>query len=499
MLLSKNEREEIASHIHRLLDEVGIRVESEELRSKMVKAGCRVKTGNWISIPAQLLRNIAEKQRNTQEEDGDVQELIHHCNVDWTHAISWKHHVAEMKNHLKRTFLMPAFDCGPTRYYDFTSGALEHVTTEIFITMKKLAQSTPEIGYVSNWYRSDVPQKLERLESLILAFQYTDKSAGVEAIFPETVKYLKYLSDILSGDSGDDPGTYVAGSQCITPPLHLEERSARDLLERYKSGMKKYHVASMGVIGMSMPITLAGALVVSCAEILGGWAAVYAVDPDAYMNGRMISNSINMRTLEIGGSGPETILLNMGVKDVFDTFYGGHLWVEPYFSPSSPLPGIKAVYENFYASMARSHLEGGLHIPYCGVGTLGNGGIGSPTQLMLDMEIRKSQFHMDEQIHVNNETLPYEEIVSVLRDNGQFLESESTLRSFRNLWESSVFSGAPGKDAANLSSADRGIMDRCDQIWRDNIKNNYEYAGLEPEKIKELSKVLDRAKEELLD
>jgi trimethylamine:corrinoid methyltransferase-like protein len=498
MLIKDNDKEKILADIYRLLEEPGLKVENEELKAAMITAGCKEKIKNRISIPKTLIEEIAEKQKKSQEEDAEAQDLIYNCNVDWTHSLLWKHKISEMKKNLEKKFLMPAFDCGPTRYYDYENKREINVTTDIFILMKKLAQATPEIGYTSNWYRSDAVPIIERLESLILAFQYTDKSAGVEAIYPELIKYIKEASEIISGDSGDEAGTYLAGGQCITPPLFLENRSAQEILERYKCGIRKYHVASMGVLGMSMPITLAGAVVVSSSEILGGWAAVFVVDPDAYFNGRMISNNINMRTLEIGCSGPETILLNTGVKEIFDSFFGGHLWVETYFSPAAAEPGLQAVCENYYGSMARSRIDGRPYVPYCGVGTLGNGGTGSPTQLMLDMEVRKSEFHLKENIEVNDSVLCHEEIVAILKDGRQFLDSENTLKNYKELWESRIFTAVAGKKDPGAVNAQKEILDRCDRMWRDNVKDNYEYNGLETEKLRELNAVLERAKKSLL-
>ena len=71
-------------------------------------------------------------------------------------------------------------------------------------------------------------------------------------------------------------------------------------------------------------VTIAGAVALSAAEILGGWAAVYAVDPDARFNARAICNGTDMRTGEPAYSGPEVHLINLGVKEMFDEFFGGH-------------------------------------------------------------------------------------------------------------------------------------------------------------------------------
>jgi trimethylamine:corrinoid methyltransferase-like protein len=212
----------------------------------------------------------------------------------------------------------------------------------------------------------------------------------------------------------------------------------------------------------------------------------------------MISNAIDMRTLEPGAAGPEVHMVNLGVKELFDEFFGGHCWVDVFFSPSVANPGLRAVYENFYGSMARATLAAKPQIPYIGVGTLGNGGIGSPTQLMLDIEIRRSQFPLNAQIKADDQELAFEEIASIVHEGKSFLDSPLTLTRFRDLWRSEALSATTDAAAGGAAITEKSILDRCDQMWRDNIRNNYSYDGLDPDKLRALNVLLERARNKLL-
>ena len=108
---------------------------------------------------------------------------------------------------------------------------------------------------------------MERLESLRRSMDLTGKFAGIEAIYPEVVNYLKEASVILTGDSGRS--AYLAGLECMSSPLILERRSAQDILKRKKHGVNRYHVASMPTLGVSTPVTLAGSITMGAAEVLG--------------------------------------------------------------------------------------------------------------------------------------------------------------------------------------------------------------------------------------
>ncbi len=485
-MLSVEDREILREKVYALLEDVGMKVENEEVCSFLLKNGCFETPSKRIRIPKKLIDGMAISQKKTQSEDDKDQELIFPCGVDWAHSIIWNKKQDDMRDVLKKRFLMSAFDCGPTKYYDYKKKESIPVDTEIFIEMKKFAQATPEIGYISTWYRQGVPAKIERLDSLILGLKHTDKLDGIEAIYPEVIKYLKEASEIITGRDGDS--SYLAGSECITSPLVLERRSAEDILERKKRGINRYHVASMPTIGVSTPVTVAGAIVMSAAEILGGMAICFLLDPKSDLSGRMISMVTDMKTGNSLSSGPEVSLVNIGVKELFDAFWGGHLWVEVFFSPSAKEPGLMTVYENLYGAYRYSKLTRNPDIPYPGMGTLGDGGIGSPTQFILDMEIRKSEFALKDSIDVDEETLPFVDICKMTEERKEFLSSEHTLKHFRELWSS---------DILNFKGDGKNILNRCDEVWRENVKK-WEPPEWPEDKIKALNNLLERAKEELL-
>ncbi len=107
----------------------------------------------------------------------------------------------------------------------------------------------------------------------------------------------------------------------------------------------------------------------------------------------MIALVTDMRSATPTCTGPEVAMVNLGVRELFEASFGGHLWVEVFLSPAAKRPGLQAVFENFLALYNYSKWLGRTGIPYPGMGALHNGGLGSPTQFMLDLEIRKAQWH----------------------------------------------------------------------------------------------------------
>ena len=137
---------------------------------------------------------------------------------------------------------------------------------------------------------------------------------------------------------------------------------------------------------------------------------------------------------------------------------------------------------------------GKMDIPYPGMGTLNSGGTGSPVQFILDMEIRKSQFALKDALPADEETLPIAEICRATSDGENFLSSQHTARNCRRLWTSRLFL-TDNPDPGSWAGDEKGVLDSCDQIWRENLKN-YQPPQWPDEKHKALEAVLASAKRE---
>jgi trimethylamine--corrinoid protein Co-methyltransferase len=484
----------LAEKVYLLLEKAGIWVPNEELVECCLRRGCRPGKDRRIRIPRELVREMADFQKRTQTAYERDHELVLTCGPDWAHHLIWTRQAEAFQASYPARFQMQAFDCGPTTYYDYPLGAVRPVNGQIFAEMLRLAEASPEIGYVSCWYRQDLPACIERLQSLVEGLKITTKLDGIEAIQPEMIKYLKEASDIVYGGRAA-PAAFLAGSECMTMPLKLEERSAEDILERRRCGVHRYHVASMPTLGVSTPVTLAGSVVMGAAELLGGLAVCWCADPESDLSARMITLVADMRNGNSTTFGPVYVQYDNAVRQLFRERWGGHCMVEVFFSPTARRPGLQAVFENYYGTSCRRRWDGDPDIPYAGMGTLHNGGLGSPTQLMLDLEIRRAEWAYRSEVPVDPESLDWEEVLRVTEEGGNFLESEHTLRHCRELWLSELFrSDSPFE--GGWDGTEEAILERCDQMWRERLRQ-YRPPVWPPEKLRALDGLLARARREL--
>ena len=491
-MLSQSQIEQLAEKAYRLLEEVGIVIENDEVEKLCLEKGCKPGPDHRVKFPRQIIDEMVAFQKKTQEADESDHDLIKTCGPDWAHHLAWTGQQEAFRTEFKKRFLMQAFDCGPTTFYDYPTGSVRPVDTKVFDTMMKFAQATPEIGYTSMWYRQDEPPMIERLASLRRAMDLTDKFAGIEAIYPEVVKYLKEASEILTGDPKSS--AYLAGSECMTMPLILEKRSAEDILARKKYGVNRYHVASMPTLGVSTPVTLAGSIVMGAAELLGGMAVCWCVDPESDITGRMITLIADMRNGNSTSFGPYYCQYDCAVRQMFNDLWGGHCMVEVFFSPSCRRPGLQAVFENWYGTSNRQRWDNDPDVPYAGMGTLHNGGLGSPTQFMLDMEIRKAMWSYKHEIPLNDDTLNFDEVFQICEEKGNFLMSDHTLKHCRDLWMSDLFRSDDPSEGA-WDGSEKGILDICDQKWRANLEN-WTKPEWPADKIKAMDELVARARKE---
>ena len=163
-------------------------------------------------------------------------------------------------------------------------------------------------------------------------------------------------------------------------------------------------------------------------------------------------------------------------------------------APPRAAPACRPCSRTTTAPPSRRRWDGNPAIPYAGMGTLHNGGLGSPTQFMLDMEIRKAEWSYRSEIPVDAETLNWEEVLRVTEASGNFLESEHTLRHCRELWLSELFrSDSPFEGA--WDGSEKAILDRCDELWRERLRE-YRPPAWPPEQVRALDQLLARARAE---
>jgi trimethylamine:corrinoid methyltransferase-like protein len=190
---------------------------------------------------------------------------------------------------------------------------------------------------------------------------------------------------------------------------------------------------------------------------------------------------------------PESAVLDAAVKELFDAAFGGHVSAHVRYAPTATVPGLQAVAENYFGALACSRL---LDTPptYAGNGNLGMGGIGSPVQAMLDIEVLRSLDWLEAGIDACPERMSLEELSDIVRRGGNFLAAGHTLRNCRRVWSPEVF--LRQQTGLEWDGTERALLDRCHEQWQDNL-SRYEPPDWDDGVVQALDEVLARARAEL--
>jgi trimethylamine:corrinoid methyltransferase-like protein len=249
----------------------------------------------------------------------------------------------------------------------------------------------------------------------------------------------------------------------------------------------------MAMVGASAPVDLLSATALAAAEVLAGLCAAYVIYPEAALTGTAATTVLDMASGNPAMNAPESALLDATIKELFDAAFGGHVSAHVRYAPTAKVPGLQAVAENYFGALACSRL---LDTPpnYAGNGNLDMGGIGSPVQAMLDIEVLRSLNWLDAGPRMCPERMPLEELSAIVRAGGNFLAAEHTLRNWRSVWSPDVFlRQQPGP---NWDGTERALLDRCHAQWQDNL-SRYEPPDWDEGIVQALEGVLGRARAEL--
>lgn len=461
-----------------LATDVGLRVEHDEVQRLLLAAGCTLAPDGRVRFPGPLVAEFVALQESRRDVEAAAAPHVSP--------------VASPEAQLRPPDLMGcAFSPGPTRYFDQESGRTVPVSTPLASDMMRLADATPEIARVAPWFRQDIPHGASAVDNLVLALKLTRKTGGIDALNPAEVKYLVEVSEIVTGRPGDS--SHVSGSQCMTPPMVLGWRSAQEMLERRKHNVPRFYVASMTMVGASAPVDLLSATALAAAEILGGLCAACAIYPEAALTGTAATTVLDMASGNAAMNAPETALLDASVKELFDAAFGGHVGAHVRYAPTAKVPGLQAVAENYFGAMAYSRL---LDVPptYAGNGNLDMGGVGSPVQAMLDIEVLRSLDWVEAMLGLRQEHMTLEELSAIVRAGGNFLAAEHTLRNYRSVWSPGVFlRRQPGPE---WDATERALLDRCDAQRKHNL-SLYEPPDWDEGVVRAFDGVLARARAEL--
>jgi trimethylamine--corrinoid protein Co-methyltransferase len=341
----------------------------------------------------------------------------------------------------------------------------------------------------------DKPSHVCCLHDYAAALQSTEKPYHDLSIYPqELAPYLvDYVLEIAKAVAGDEEALLKRplgnGEFCVTSPLEVDGRIVEAALKLARFGFP-CSVASMPLAGATAPVTLAGALTLTNAEILAGISIVQLARPGTPVTPIYIPGVLDMKNGRLASGAPEEGLLAVAGVEVAKS-YGFHAVVFG-GTTSAKIPGPQACQEKVASSLLP--VLAGADVVY-GFGTLDGGMAASFEQLVIDEEICKTLVTLAKGIEVTDETIALD-IIEKIGPKGHFLAEKHTLNHFK---KDRFFPVLINRDNYDVWKEKGGkeLVDTAKERVRGILKEHWP-TPLDKDVQKEINGILKRAETELV-
>jgi len=472
-LFTEADLDKLDAAVLRILDNTGIQVHGEEFLDGLVAMGARVdKADRRARFPARLVEGFVEERRKR--------------------AASPPEPVREHEG-----AYAPSVGCVIAPFvHDFERRTRRRPTRQDLIDIIHWAEvdTPPRCRVGQAVTMSDVDPRVEPIEAYALLLEHSGRPN--ESAYASDAGQIEFLLELTTVHCGEPH--FPHGPDFMTSPLTFGDRVARHILATIQFGQKHFGFGVMPICGGNAPMTIAGNVALSAAELLGGWLTIKALQPEATFSGGACNGIVDMRQGAATFNAPEALLADLGVCELFARRYGGGVGVAAgadYID--ARLPGLQAAYERTYRAMAIAAFTGG---PFFmgGTGTLDEGKIFSPVQFIVERELGEGLWRLGQGIRVDDDTLALDTIARVGVGEGKsYLDAEHTFQHFRETWFPNFLCRGAWEGDAIEFQRDGKILEDAHQRYKDAVAR-YAPPDVDDDKRKEIRKIVQRARRHLL-
>ncbi len=261
-ILSQEQVQSVLSDAHRLLNEVGVRVQSEETRTLLSGFGAIVnKAGDIVKIPVQVIERALKTAPSCFQLFNQAGSAVITYGGDHVH-----------------------FDPGSSGVHVLDPDTLEHrpaISTDM-VKIIQVAEMLPQYDAQSTAVVcNDVPSAIGDLYRLYLVLLFSEKSVitGSFSITGLDIM-LEMLTMVSGGQKQMAEKPRAVFDVCPTPPLIWSEFAVYNLITLARAGIPA-EMVSMPLAGAASPVTLLGSITQHAAESLAGIVIHQAAQPGA--------------------------------------------------------------------------------------------------------------------------------------------------------------------------------------------------------------------------
>ena len=368
--LNQEEMQRIHQAALRILDEVGMQVDSKEALEYLQAFGCRVDFDHrLVKYPSDLVQATVDRMRKA---NADPNRIPQRMSVRYSQI-----YFSTMPHHIHTDFSGSAG--GFNIYILDLDGQRRPATLEDVRAAIRLADALDNITFMGLPVSAqDIPSVMRPVVMAAELVKITKKLGGIETFDRLDVQFISQIAEIVAGGaSALRRNPVLVGYSEARSPLCLDSNMAEILIDYVKLGLPQ-SLDTMPAGGTTAPITAAGVLAQGIAESLCGLILGYSVDPQAIMSIDVLPTKADMQTGGYTYASPERIVVQAANMQMMSEFYGCPSGTHGGRTDST-YPGYQAGMEKAL-SMLMPLLAGSV-----GIGTLGaleNCMMFSPQQLV---------------------------------------------------------------------------------------------------------------------
>jgi trimethylamine---corrinoid protein Co-methyltransferase len=404
-ILTQNQIEMLHYSALRILGEMGMEIQNEDLLERFAEAGYPVnRLEDRVFFPKKFV-------------EAYLSQAVKH---DWEH-------------HLPTVSASAGIYHG--HYHDPWIKELVHWDEDRLAFYIALARSLNHIGSAHMLgCRLPVPGPLEPLYERYFCWKYSAQE-GSSIYLSEICPYLLELYQMRAAEINRPLKEIFKGTVYLVPAMKLGRHEAFQVMYFFERGLQVHIGGSMLTMGADAPITLAGAVALNLAEQLALHQISWVLWGDHAFHLSASLSALDMRTTIRPFGRPEMAIANLMMAQMA-RFYGASFSGHSGLSDAK-LPSVEAGAQKAISAVATLMAGGSF---WMDAGLLGIDEICSPVQLVLDNEFLSALKRFTHSFEVDEEAIALDLILEA-GPGGQYLDKVHTARRFRQEhWNPSIWS-----------------------------------------------------------
>lgn len=400
-ILERDQLESINQHSLELLEQVGVRIDHELVRSKLLAAGCRELASGMIAFPRELVAECVQQapsRVSLASMSGEITPIgPEGVTVFWTgNAINI-----------------------------YENGECRPITEPDFVKLTRVADALPRVQAAVAPTISEIPAQFRDFVGCRLLAQHTSKHLRPCIYTARGGRAICEMGEVLASPHSLRERPVISFGYTIMSPLHWTESGLEMFVQTSGWGVPMM-INAEPTAGATSPVTLGGTLMLANAEALSGVVIIQTLEPGRPCIFNLgFAHVMDMREGITRTGGPENGLLG-AVGAELARFHG--LPSASWMSTEAMVPDQQAAYEK--TTVGLLHAMAGVNIIW-GVGQLESQRTLSPETMVIDDEIAALALRAARGVPTDDDSLAYE-VVAAMGAEPDYLAHPHTLERFRS-------------------------------------------------------------------